>query len=410
MFVLIKKNFFSFISCASLVILALKIYPTYSAPVEYLYPVGYDTNQQQFYLLYQSDLNQLKLWSWDPEIKTAFPATLSSFNPAAFQFLPDQSGFAFIDHGLIRIKNYDHRLVKTIELYAPLINLNSIRWQTPEICFFCAQSHNNYGIFKADLTHKIPQITTLLWTAGIDYLYPQIVELQLFCIKRDHKQHSILKFELNSDLKSLASEPMELFATALDSGLNLKFLQLVDQLQGYFLSQVPARSSQLVSFDCYSLQILNTSQVNQAVQSKFLFSFDLPKAYFSYSKNSGLPDLRLHESILPFLPKYTATKIYFCDHKFTSGNNPQVLDLRVNLFSYDLVTAQVLQLTQAQANQVFCGALILPNGQIYYGGNALDITKVNLTKSELNQQLAHTTVPIALDDEWGLPKIELPLL
>ena len=406
MLILIKKNFFSFISCLCLVISALKIYPINYAPVEYLYPVGYDTNQQQFYLLYQSDLNQLKLWSWDPEIKTAFPATLSSFNPAAFQFLPDQSGFAFIDHGLIRIKNYDHRLVKTIELYAPLISLNSIRWQTPEICFFCAQSHNNYGIFKADLTHKIPQITTLLWTAGLDYLYPQIMGSQLFCIKRDSKQHAIIKLKLDSVLKSLASEPIELFVTTLDPGSSLKFLQLADPLQGYFLSQVPARDSQLVSFDCYSLQI------NQVGQSKFLFSFDLPKVYFSHSKNSGSPDLRLHESILPFLPKYTATKIYFCDHKFTSDSKILALplDLRVNLFSYDLATAQIVQLTQAQANQVFCGTLILPNGQICYGGNALDTTKVNFTKSELNQQLAHTTVPITLDDEWGLPKIELPFL
>lgn len=386
------------ISYSYLLFLLLRISPNHcNTHAEYLYPIGYDPNQQQFYLLYQSSLNQLKLWSWDPEIKTAFPATLSSFNPAAFQFLPDRSGFSFIDHGLVRVKNYDHRLVKTIELYAPLINLNSIKWQTPETFFFCAQSRNFYGIFKANLSQKIPHITTILWAENLDFLYPQVIGAQLFCIKRDPQAHAIIRTEL---LANSNSEPITLFSSSTTSGLNLKFLQMIDQSQGFFLAQVPIRNPEVISFDCYALRISENSSPTSKIQ--FLFSFDLPRAYFSTP--SGL---RLYESILPFLPRYTTEQIYFCSQDLSYASPS---DLRVNIYSFDLPTSKLKQLTQASANQLFCGILILPNNQICYGGNALDITKANLTKSEIKQQLTHTTISIDLDDEWGLPKFELPLL
>jgi hypothetical protein len=430
---------------ALLILKLLYFGPTFGA-AEYLYPVGYDPKQQQFYFLYQAQLNQLKLWSWDPEAKIAFPATLSSFNPAGFQFLPDYTGFSFIDHGLIRVKSYNGRLVKTIELLAPLINLNSICWQNTENFYFCAQSQENYGIFHANLSRKTPQVTPILWKPGVDYLYPQILDSHLFCIKKDHAQSSIIAINNLTELSSGAAatrdtkaiqtpnpNTIELFTTPSNSGINLKFLQVTSSTQAYFLNQVPARNAQVVSFDCYSLQFnlpVNSPEITTTTtisKIKFLFSFDLPSAYFKAPETTGTTDidLRMHESILPFLPRYTANKIYFCAHELksqelqaqicefetapkTASSTQPDLSLQVNIYSYDLVNSQISQLTQAKTNQLCCGLLVLPNGQLCYGGSALDLTKIHLTKSELNQQLAQTTIPFTLDDQWGLPKIDLP--
>ncbi|HLB94489.1 MAG TPA: hypothetical protein VJJ81_04540 [Candidatus Babeliales bacterium] len=436
--------------------LNLLLCPTILPKAEYLYPVGYHPEQQQFYLLYQAGLSQLKLWSWDPETKVAFPATLSCFNPAGFQFLPDYSGFSFIDHGLIRIKSYNGRLVKTIELLAPLINLNSICWQTTEKFYFCAQSQDYYGIFLADISTKVPQVATVLWKPGVDYLYPQILDQHLFCIKKDRIQSSIVvtlsdnltefKFGTEATLEAKAiqatekPETIELFTTPYNSVTNLKFLQVIGHTQAYFLTQVPARNTQVVSFDCYSLQFnlpancFETAATTVTNSVKFLFSFDLPSAYFSNPNvtvtnsddninHSTSINLRIYESILPFLPRYTAHKIYFCTHELklqelrTQTSTPEKnspdqpdLSLQVNIYSYDLASAHITPLTHAKANQLCCGLLILPNGQLCYGGSALDFTRIGFTKSELNEQLNQTTVPFTLDDQWGLPKIELPLL
>lgn len=363
-------------------LLKLLCYCSSSWTAEYLYPVGYNPKQQLYYLLYQTGLDQLQLWSWDPLTKIAFPATLSSFKPAGFQFLPDFSGFSFMDHGLIRVKFYDRRLIKTIELYAPLVNLNSMIWQDSHNFCLCAQFRDSYGIFKVNITNRTPQVTTLLWSPDSDYLYPQIVDSQLFCIKKDSAQSTILSFELNSapidpnlTLAALKSSDGKLLFCSFHDQLrpNLKFLKFINATQGFFLTQVPARRPSVVSFDCHSLTL---------IEAKFLFSFDLPKAYFG---DLGAPDIRLHESILPFLPRYTPEKIYFC----TQNLKTDAPDLRVDLYSYDFTTTKISQLTQARVNQLFCGLLVLPDSQLCCGGSA---------------------IPIHLDDEWGLPKIELPFL
>ncbi|HLB40471.1 MAG TPA: hypothetical protein VJJ83_01650, partial [Candidatus Babeliales bacterium] len=128
-------------------------------PAAYLYPVGYHPQTQQLYLLYQTPQQERKLWLWSPADRLAYPATLSHFQPACFQFLPDGSGFSFIDQGLLRVKLYQKRLVRTIEFYAPLLNLNSVVWRDAQHCYFCAQQNGHYGLYLADLGQREVSVT-----------------------------------------------------------------------------------------------------------------------------------------------------------------------------------------------------------------------------------------------------------
>lgn len=404
----------------------------------YLYPVGFLPATNQLYLLYQSPQQELQLWLWEPTTQLAYPATLSYFQPACFQFLPDASGFSFIDHGLLRVKMYQKRLVRTVEFYAPLINLNSVVWRTAQQVCFCAQQADSYGIYLADLSQRTVTVRTLCKQSGVDYLFPQIVGDQLYCLAR-----GLEKLELVSlSLARPGSVPISLLTLP---NRAFKFLTLVQSDLGYCLEQLPANNAQVVSFKCHVLSCKNdpaaaSNQAGTAAgwQLQELFKFDLPRALFSDATDNSA---RVVESLLPFLPRYTSENIWFCaqfpaslkdceecsrrvcptelaepvgsDYVKTAPDTPDKHS-KVNLYQYHCLTGKITKLTHAAPGQICCGILWLPGQQCYYGGTVADLRSSpglpTLTASNADPESLTAPVTLTLDPESGLPKVQLSSL
>ena len=75
-----------------------------SCAKEFLYPVGYHPVQNKVFVIYQKNSSHLELWEWDPFTHYSYQILFSRYSPAGFTFLPDYSGFSFIDDGLLKVK------------------------------------------------------------------------------------------------------------------------------------------------------------------------------------------------------------------------------------------------------------------------------------------------------------------
>lgn len=132
-----------------LFVLASLIYAPALLSCEFLYPVAVTkkNNKTQVYVLHQKSINNIELLIWDPETKICSNGLLSSYTPAALKILPNGDGFSFIDDGRIRIKNFDKRSPKSIDIYEPLYDISQINWIDEHNFYLSAKKNNKFCIF-----------------------------------------------------------------------------------------------------------------------------------------------------------------------------------------------------------------------------------------------------------------------
>src|ERR1700687_5258673 len=114
---------------------------------QYIYPVFFLNNI--LYCIHQKSLYDINLIEYNTKKSTKNFALSASFNPTNVTLLPQKNGISFIDNGVIKIKLFDRRSPKNIEITEPLYNIRSIYWIN-NCGLINAQYDKQFGIFILD--------------------------------------------------------------------------------------------------------------------------------------------------------------------------------------------------------------------------------------------------------------------
>ncbi len=386
---------------------------------EYLYPVATCTTPSgasRFFLIYQKSPQHLELWSWDPATNLAAKALSSTFIPAGLQMEPDNSGFSFIDNGRIRIKKFNQRSPKTLEMYEPIHTIGTVTWAYPGIAYFHAKERDRFKIFQIS---DQSDLTCLVSGNGSDCMYPCIIDDQLFYIERQPtrspdqelfhlvpQQSERFTYSIkcipyvrrrydaapsfNDDV--LAQERVKAIlcgedqihglmhqsgcaAAILEFGKRpISFLQMISQTEGFYIEHPPVvdKHDERIIFLCHRIYKEQNSWKNE-----YLFSFSIPAHLLMR------PTDCLYESMLPLLPRWYGGSFYYLHAQ--EGE-----DLAV--YKFDGATGHKIQCTPP-GNYM---APLVSGNRVYYGG-------------ELKTDTASSTPPSMTANEYGL-SIELPYL
>lgn len=274
---------------------------------EFIYPIA-EIDEQNIFVLHQKSIDDIGLFLWNPENKIATKELSSMFLPSHIKMLPSKKGFSFIDRGRIRIKMFQKRAPKAIDILEPIHSIVAMEWITDEQFYAVGKHRQHYKVFLCDLSENSHQIYFLTDSDSIDYIYPFKVDDTLFCISKNAQQTYYLTEQAwNPTLfnNHRANQEKHLMLTSQEP---LCFLYMKNKQEGYFLkcnSQNPSNDD-FLKFSCCSCKKTETSWVQNC-----LFSFNLPIKYLI-----GESEQRVYESIYPFLPHYakSETSIYFVDY------------------------------------------------------------------------------------------------
>jgi len=353
---------------------------------EYLYPVASfkEQDKQKVYLFYQKSLTHIELWLWDCETKEVAKALLSTYTPAGLRLLPNQQGFGFIDNGRIKVKLYNKRSPKSLDIYEPIYDINPVTWLDDDCCYFSAKERECYGIYHVNMLGELKRIITF---PKIDCMYPQKVNGELFYIERtimnngyryrimqapypqvvftsrvfsnenfDEQVNALLAEEGNKPANGLITQdqckPMLDFEER-----PIAFLSMISEQEGFVIEH----SIHIDKQDKTMLFLFHHIKKGKSDwECTYLFSFEIPLHLLLPESSS-----RLYESILPLLPKHYGNYIYYVD---CSKSEQHML----NIFHYNLISGQHTQKTfGAEVHQNFFVPMAIGD-KLFYGGTLLD--------------------------------------
>ena len=335
------------------------VYAGLAVGAEYLYPVA-QSRDGAVCVIYQKSPSHIELWLWDKETKKISPGLLSRFTPAGISLLPDRRAFSFINNDMLMVKQFLKRSPGSLEFSQPLYDLTLPVWTSENACCISARKRERNGIFYVD---RCGEVGTIIWDGVYDYLYPQKVGDDLFCVMRTgqegERRHQIIKIRypqietggdcvfdekkqltspcdetLSGELRGAIFEPAGNYEMV--GGTNVapaSFLNMVSGEVGYFVSH-PASVGQKMTLVPFSYH--RVAREGGSWTTRQLFSFELPLDLLLFD-----PVTRLYESVLPLLPQRIGDSIYFS--QVTRGE----CGVNVNLFRYHEATDQIEQLSFA---------------------------------------------------------------
>ncbi len=304
------------------------------------------------HVLLISDRNQnLELSLYDCSSQAEEKILSSRYMPAGVQLLVDESGFSFIDDGILCIKRFDRRSVHMVEPDAPLYDIERIHWLDDEFCYFHAKRAGRNGIYTMNVDGVVR--TLLEGTDSIDYIYPQIVEQILFCIvcKKDEKGQQFSMYA--APYQEIIKNHETVFHSIVAIGTNpLALLHMISAEEGFCLEYTATRDSkdQLFPFTCYHFFLNDGNWKSEA-----LFTFLIPSCLLFD------PADRLYESLLPLAPCYYSPFIYYCSA--SAENN------KLALYSFSMETKKSQLLKQENYNVL---APHIIDNMLIYGGQIKD--------------------------------------
>jgi len=366
---------------------------------EFLYPVAQVElhGETKVYVLYQKSVTHLELWIWDPETKIASKGLMSTYIPASIRILPSKDGFSFIDDGRIRIKMFQKRSPKAIDIYEPIYEMNQIYWIDLHNFYLSAKKNGKFCIFQmndAGVTH------CLVKDCIYDCVYPQKIGGKLFYIerhikageyKKEHISYKLVSVDYpvieddEQDLTNLVYEEFELQVNKMLSEKKnvviddkdkdneqldeqkdhkkkeyiadfksspIAFLNMISETEGYFLehSEEIDRQDTFILFSCYHMK-----KYDNKWSYKNIFDFSIPACLIL-----DVLDFRLYESILPLIPRYYNGSLYYIDSSPIKTEN-------LNLFRYNLKNETIEQKSFGKAGQIFLSP-IFTKDKVFYGG------------------------------------------
>lgn len=323
----------SLFSCASLLS---------SEPRQYIYPVAAFEQQDGAHvlLLNQKSLEQIELYDWSAHTKTMCKILMSMYTPTSIKILPDGSGFSFVDNGRIRIKRFDKRSVKSLDIYEPIYGIEQISWLNNECCYFHAQSDGYYGIYQLTLEEEL---TPILLKNHTDYMYPVIIAQTLFFIERVKQADKYIYKFGTYDLNKKTIETLVNLGTK-----NFIMLTMHSLSEGFALEPVPV--SGMEKFYYHKIFIADKNW-----QTHKLFDFSIPHDLLFNDRK------RIYESLLPFIPRHTAQFIFFSSYDLKTE--------RMILYKFDITTKKSMPAVQEDCsvfvpvflgNQGWCGGEKFP--------------------------------------------------
>lgn len=342
-------------------IFACLLFPLHLSSAQYLYPVA--VLDQYVYCMYQSSPETIALILWDGEHKEMVPGLLSRYMPAGFHLLPDNSGYSFLDNGILRVKKFMKRSPKSLEFLAPLYDIQVPTWIDAQTGYFAAKVRDSYGIFQFDVD---AQLGGLLLDPQKDFMYPQIAGSSLFYIERVKRgigyQFRVLAIErpqtvmLSNDDETVAFKPILSDQTAQEimdfHDEPIAFLTVRDA-QTAFLISYPAHIDEEASQITCSYYMLKNKNGWDEYR---IFDFVIPTSLLFKSSED-----RLYESILPLLPRHIGKDIYFVDARESQNNN-----LNIYVYSSD---GKIEQLTRADQPGLHYFAPIAIGSALYCGSS-----------------------------------------
>lgn len=399
---------------------------TYEPKYEYIYPVGYlsDNLEEKLYILYQKSIHHIELWTWNIHTKVVEKVLLSIFFPASFTMLPDQSGFSFIDNGKIKINYFNKRSPKSIDIYESIYDMTLINWIDNFACYFSAKEHEHYAIYQVNIHGELER---LVFDRQYDCMYPQKIENKLFYIKRGLGAYSIVQaeypvitydpnntFNNTENFEERVAALMKKESQSQRSGLvdinectpivdfesePIMFLRMISIDTGYVIQYPVSIDAQdkTIRFSYYQIKKdLNKKNWNK----KELFTFELPSHLLLPQSSSCL-----YESILPLIPRHIDSDIYFmdcCSYK----------NLHLNLYRYSLDDLRLYKCPGFVTGQDnfphnFCFAPIKVGSQIIYGGSMAYMTPDDGPVKKITQEI---TAPLLWVDQLGRTHLELPFI
>lgn len=268
---------------------------------EYIYPVE-EIDSESLLVMHQKSLHEIDLLSWDINKKEAQKVLWSIYMPSSVSLLPSKSGFSFIDQGRLRIKHFNKRSPKAVNIYEPITTLDSVTWIDDETFYFTAEDPYFHNVFVCELHKNIASLSRLTFQEESDFLYPQKVDDSLFVIKRSpKKQFSIVKLPwLERSFENYKPIKEEVVFKGEKSYC---FLKMINKAKGYFISYNPCKESDdnLYTFWCNEITLVDGGWKHEE-----LFSFKIHEKYIM-----GKSDSRMYESIKPLLPSYQECGIFF---------------------------------------------------------------------------------------------------
>jgi hypothetical protein len=345
---------------------------------EYLYPLAvieHGDGSAMVYVMHQISQTQTSLLLWNPQTKETFRGLSSVFSPAGFTLLPQKNGFSFIDEGRIRIKYFEKRSPRAIDLYEPLSSVTLVHWIDEENLYLSAKKDGRYGLFQVSIQGDVVAIFA---DQDYDYLYPCKVDDRLFFVRRSVGGHEceimschypVLHLNISSFNDTVSAEERmhdliedEHHISACEPRENIHadsvvecgqqsvlFLNMLSTAEGFYLEPVKARE-EIIFYVCRILCEQNVWK------REVLFDFVLPCSLIMHQFSSE----SLYESLLPFIPRIVRNKIYFSHYEAANDT--------INLWCFDLKMRQKRQISRALPSEKCLSPVIFGNN-ICYGGN-----------------------------------------
>ena len=269
---------------------------------EYIYPIA-QIDTDSLLVMHQKSLYNIELIKWDAQTKDKQKMLWSIYMPSSVKLLPNKSGFSFIDQGRIRIKQFCKRSPKTVNIYDPITNFDSIEWIDNNTFYFTAEDPYFNNVFVCEVQKNIASVSRLTFQEETDFLYPQKVNDELFVIKKDPSNiFSVVRLPWKErafeNYKEISEEVL------IESDKSCCFLKMIDENNGYFISYIPEKDAESNLYTFWCNQLYRNESGNW--EYKELFYFKIDEKYIM-----GKGEARMYESIKPLLPRYEKNGIFF---------------------------------------------------------------------------------------------------
>lgn len=300
---------------------------------QFLYPVAViDQSGQELLVVQQKSLDDVELWIWNTQTKYAYKGLLSTYMPAGIKMLPSGLGFSFIDQGRLRVKMFAKRSPKTIGMYEPISNISEIHWISDDAFYFSAQEDEVFNIFSCSTLGELHRLTA---SQNGDYVYPQKVGNELFCIFRNEYVFKIVNLRwalFDFDVKDEEIDVSEI----LNLPNTAAYLHMISQDLGFYLEYPRSIDSERegIEFVCHQIKKENGVWSDQAI-----FTFVIPCEYIL-----GTESKRLYESVQPFLPNYTCRDLIVFVDEQDRGLRLKCYDVEtrsISVFDYSVSRSQI---------------------------------------------------------------------
>lgn len=287
--------------------------------------------------------NRSTLYLWDSQIKTTQKLLWSAHTPVGVKVLPSRKGFSFIQDGHICTKYFINRSVHAVEFFEPPIyGIEEVYWLDDENCFFHAKQGNSFSIYEASVEGDVERIMEV---KGNDCMYPSKVGDALFFLLRQSKPSAaaICKCTYEKMAPGEAKAYEVLYSQA-DSAI--MHLSMHSETEGFFITH---ESTVLLNRPCVPFNFYQLYYQNDRWQASFLFTFEIPTDLLFGPE-------RIHESVLPLLPRQAGRYIYFVT----------TVNAYLAIHSYDLDSGTIKR--HAQLNRHIFVPLS-ENENLWYGGS-----------------------------------------